>query len=122
MDMTYLIRYSRADLELFPTRESFGLAIAEAFDSGTSKVKVVYWASALENHQDGRKYFHLALKLSESKWWLSVENVLITPYDIELNFSELHDNHYSAYKYTTKADTKVFHSGEHSNTKEIGSP
>ena len=86
MDMTYLITYSRADLELFPTRESFGLATAEAFDSGTSKVKVVYWASALENHQDGRKHFHLALKLSELKWWLSVENVLSTTYDIDLTF------------------------------------
>ena len=42
MRRTYFITYSRADMELFPTRESFGLAIAEAFDSSTSKVKVVY--------------------------------------------------------------------------------
>ena len=42
MCRTYLITYSRADLELFPNRESFGLAIAEAFDLGTSKVKVGY--------------------------------------------------------------------------------
>ena len=61
MRRTYLITYSRADLELFPTRELFGLAIAEAFDSGTSKVKVAYWASALKNHRDGRKHYHLAL-------------------------------------------------------------
>ena len=49
MRRTYLITYSRTDLELFPTWESCGLAIAEAFDSGTSKVKVICWASAMKN-------------------------------------------------------------------------
>ena len=49
MRRTYLITYSRTDLELFPTRESCGLAFAEVFDSGTSKVKVIYWVFALKN-------------------------------------------------------------------------
>ena len=96
MRRTYLITYSRADREPFPTRESFGLAIAEAFDSGTSKVKVVDWVSALENHQDGRKCCHVALKLSGPKRWLSVKNVLSTRYDIVVNFSESHNNYYSS--------------------------
>ena len=118
MRRTYLIAYSRADLELFPTCESFGLAIAEAFDSDTNKVKVVYWASALENHQDGRKHYHVVLKSSGPKRWLSVKNVLSTRYYIVVNFSKLHDNYYSGYKYITKADTEVFHSGEHPNLKD----
>ena len=122
MGRTYLITYSRADRELFPTQESFGLAIAEASDSGTRKVKVVYWAFALENHLDGKKYYHVVLKLSGPKRWLSVKYVLSTHYDIVVNFSESHHNYCSAYKYITKVDTEVFHNGEHSNLKEIGSP
>ena len=70
MRRTFLITYSCADLELFPTWESFGLTIAEAFDSGTTKAKVVYWLSALENHEDGRKHYHVTLKLSGPKRWL----------------------------------------------------
>ena len=53
MRRTYLVTYSRADLEFLPTRESCGLTIAEVFDSGTSTVKGVYWVSTLENDQDG---------------------------------------------------------------------
>lgn len=36
----YLVTYSHADLEKFPTRESFGRSLAEGFDAGTGKVKV----------------------------------------------------------------------------------
>ena len=46
---TYLITCSCTDLEFFPTWESFSLAIAEAFESAKSKVKVVFWASPLES-------------------------------------------------------------------------
>ena len=122
MCRTYLITYSRADLKLFLIQKLFCLAIAEAFDWGTRKIKVVYRASATENHQDGRKHYHVALKLSGPKWWLSVKNVLSTHYDIVVNFSKSHDDYYSAYKYITKAHTEVFHCGEHPNLKEIGSP
>ena len=48
--------------------------------------------------------------------------MLSTRYDIVVNFSESHDNYYSAYKFITKADTEVFHSGEHPSLKEKGSP
>ena len=51
MCKTYLIAYSSEDFEVFPMRKSCSLSIAEAFDWGTSKVKVAYWASVLENHQ-----------------------------------------------------------------------
>ena len=76
----------------------------------------------MENHQDGRKHHHVALKLSRLKQWLSVQNELSTHYRIIVNFSEWHNNYYSTYKYITKADTEVFHNGEHPNLKDIGSP
>ena len=70
---TYLVTYSRADLELFPTRESFGKAIAEFFKKGSSQVQVQHFASALDNHQNGWKLFHVVVKLNLPKPWLSVK-------------------------------------------------
>ena len=64
---SYLVTYSQADFQLFPTREYFGSAVVEAFNAGSAKVKVDYWSSALEDHKDGGKYFHIALKLSGPK-------------------------------------------------------
>ena len=64
---SYLVTYSQADLQLFPTRASFGSAVGEAFNTGSGKVKVDYWSCALEDHKDGGKHFHAALKLRERK-------------------------------------------------------
>ena len=36
----YLVTYSQADIEKFPTRESFGKMMEEEFNSGSSQVKV----------------------------------------------------------------------------------
>ena len=109
-------------MKLFPTRESFGSAVVEAFNAGSGKVKVDYWSCALEDHKDGGKHFHTALKLSGPKRWLSAKNALNCKYNIVVNFSESHDNYYSAYKYICKSDTLVYHSANHANLKEIGSP
>jgi len=37
---SFLVTYSNSDLSLFPTRESFGVAVAEAFDFGPAESKV----------------------------------------------------------------------------------
>ena len=37
----YLVTYSKANLQKFPTREKFGCCVEEAFNAGTGKVKVV---------------------------------------------------------------------------------
>ena len=49
----YLITYSQANRILYPTRESFGLDVVEAFNQGLSKIKVLHWACCLESHQNG---------------------------------------------------------------------
>jgi hypothetical protein len=36
----YLITYSQADINKFPTRESFGKMLENEFNAGTSQVKV----------------------------------------------------------------------------------
>ncbi len=46
MRRAYLITYSKADLQLFPTRKTFGFAIADAFSEGAGKVAIEYFASA----------------------------------------------------------------------------
>ena len=81
-----------------------------------------YWSCALEDQKDGGKHFHTALKLSRTKRWLSAKNALNCKYNIVVNFSESHDNYYSAYKYICKSETLVCHSANHANLKEIGSP
>ena len=88
-----LVRYSQADLQLFPTRESFGSAVVEAFNTGSGKVKVDYWSCALEDHKDGGKHFHAALKLRERKGWLSAKNSLNSKYNIVVKFSESYDDY-----------------------------
>lgn len=87
MRRTNLVTYSRANLELFPTRASFGITIAEAFNKGNGKAKVKYFAAALENQKDSSKHYHVAIKLDGSKQCLSVKSILRTIYDIVVNFS-----------------------------------
>jgi len=41
MRRTYLVTYSQADLQRFPTRKSFAQVVHNCFDEGSSKVKVV---------------------------------------------------------------------------------
>ena len=49
---SYLITYSQADLLKFPTRESFALAVVDAFTSERSQVKPQHWACCVEQHSD----------------------------------------------------------------------
>ena len=91
---SYLITYSQCIRETFPSRESFGQAVASTFDEeGVSKFKVEYWASALENHKNGGEHYHVIIKLSGPKRWVQVKSKLAQKYGITVNFSEAHDNY-----------------------------
>ena len=117
---TYLVTYSQADLNKFPTRKSFGKCIKEAFNVGA--VNVLYWACCLEEHENGGNHYHMSLKLSGPKRWKSLKQGLTEKHGITINFSDHHDNYYSAYKYVTKEDTHVQHSKKHPDLSNIGSP
>ena len=43
-------------------------------------------------------------------------------FGIHVNFSELHDNYYSAYRYVCKNDPNFYKSANHPDLQEIGSP
>ena len=118
----YLITYAQADQEKFPTRESFGLKIAEAFNEGPSKVKVQHWACCREAHINGGFHYHCAVKMSGNKKWLSIKKKFENSHGIVLNFSDSHDHYISAYRYLCKSDSDVAHSEEHPNLKDISSP
>lgn len=115
--------YSQANLTKFPTRQSFGLAIKQAFENDKSKVRVEHWAACLENHpQTGGVHYHCCVKLTAVKKWGAVRKFLKTKHDIDVNFSAKHDYYYSAYKYVIKDDADVVRSPGHPNLEEIGSP
>lgn len=119
---TYLVTYSQADREKFPTRESFGEIVREAFNSGSGKIAVQYYACSLEPHKEGGEHYHVSVKLTAAKRWISVKKFLVDNHGVTVHFSDKHDSYYSAYKYVTKADENVHCSPDHPNLKEIGSP
>ena len=95
---TYLITYSQADRTKFPSRQSFGEAVANEFNSGDPKGKVAYWVCALENHANGGEHYHLSLKLTGPRRWLTVRNALQRLHNININFSDSLENYYTAYE------------------------
>ena len=118
----YLITYSKANLEKFPTRKSFGDACAQAFDKAAPGV-VSHYACCLENHEDGSPHYHVSIKLNSSKRWKSAKDYLKDNYDIVVNFNENPDSFYTgAYRYVSKSDNNIYHSENHPPLESIGSP
>ena len=70
----YLITYSQADLQLFPTRESFTTAIENAFSS--SQTDLLHWVCCLENPSQVGEHYHMAVKLNRNQRWLGVKDKL----------------------------------------------
>ena len=62
---TLLVTYSQADLTIFPTRQSFGGACAQACGA----LKVDYFACGMEEHEDGGVHYHVAIKLNSTLRW-----------------------------------------------------
>ena len=118
---TYLITYSQADIDAFPTRESFAKVVKEAFTSSNGKSQPLHWSCAREKHTNGGVHYHMALKLSSPKRWLHCKNEIYNKHKIVIHFSE-HENYYSAFRYISKYDTEIYLSSEHPNLQKIGSP
>ena len=120
----YLVTYSRADQSKFPTRQSFGVAYFN--ERSTTKVDhicVQHWACSLKLHKNtSSMHYHLCVKLSGPKCWKSVKDNMMKNHGAVLNFSDCHDNYYTAYKYVKKEDPEVYLSPGHLNLAEIGSP
>ena len=118
--IVYLITYSRADIVKFPTRQRFGEAVVEAWNS--CKIPVLQWVVSIEAHPNTESYgsdemnqyhFHMAVKLQKRGRWLQVKKYLSEKYSIQVHFSDHHNTYYGAYKYVTKEDTEPAHSEGH---------
>lgn len=119
----YLVTYSQANLTEFPTRESFCDALIDSFHGPSGKVVAEYWACSLEEHENTSGYhYHACVKLSGPKRWDPVRKALLANYGLKVNFSDKHESYYSAYRYVCKSDPHVFHSPNHPNLQEVGSP
>ena len=118
----YLITYSQGNRILYLRRENFDLDVVEPFSQGLSKIKVPHWACCLESHQNGVDHYHVAVELSGSKRWKSVEEFLMKKCGIVVNFSDSHHNYYTARKYISKRDTNIFVSPNNPNLQERSSP
>ena len=112
---TYLITYSRADKGAkFPTKQSFANAVVEAFLQGQSKERVLHWACGKEAHKEEGFHYHMAIKLSGNKAWLSAKRYLLEKYNISVHFSDKeYYNYHSAYRYVNKEDKEILLSEGH---------
>ena len=67
----------------------------------------------------------LRKKSNQSAWgrgcWGPVKRRLHEMFGIQMNFSESHENYYSAYKYVCKNDPDVYKSVNHPDLQELGS-
>ena len=110
----YLITYSQADLVKFPTRRSFADAVLVSFSGVPASIQ--QWCCSQEEHQSsGGKHYHMAIKFNRNQRWLSSKRYLSkhNVNGISVHFSAVHDNYYSAWKYTTKQDKDALESEGH---------
>ena len=116
----YLITYSRARLDRFPTRESFSNAVLQAFIR--TPATPVRWVCAREDHADGTKHYHMSIKLDRVQRWLAVKARIHAANDIQVHFSGRHANYYSAWQYSTKEDEQPLQSKDHPDLTNTGQP
>ena len=99
----YLVTYSNANMNKFPTRKAFAYAVVREFGGAN----VLYFACSKELHQSGESHYHLALKLSKSCRWLGVKNRLQKNHGIVVIFMESPDGgmYSRVHRYISKEDT-----------------
>ena len=116
---TYLITYSHADKELFPTRKDFAVACHDAFNG---KDYVSYYACCEEEHEDGTPHYHVTIQLKKPCRWGPAKRRLAQK-GATVNFSEgpcNSDGKYAwIYRYITKLDQDVYHSKTHPTLDSI---
>lgn len=111
----YLVTYSQVDKEKVESKEEFATMVVEEFKD----CNVIQWICAEEKHQESGTHYHLAIKLDRVKRWKAVRQRLEEKYKVCVNFSDHHNNYYTAYKYVKK-DGDFITSENH--TEYIGSP
>ncbi len=73
-------------------------------------------------HHDGGKHFHMAVKLDKRTRWLTIRNLIDRRHGIKLNFSDRHENYFSAYKCVIKDDTEYVMSENYPDLTNAAAP
>ena len=115
----YLITYSQCDSSNL-SRAGFADVIVNAWHSH-SRSMITQWVVSLEGHQNGT-HFHMAIKLSTTSRWRAIRKFVDSKYGIKLNFSDNHDNYYTAYSYVVKEDSEFLLSPGHPDLSNAEAP
>ena len=119
----YLLTYSKADLGIFPDRESFATAVCEAVAKCEGpKAKIIQWACCQESHKRRGKHCHLAVKLDKIKRWLPILQYLKDKRNVYVHLSNRHINYYTAWLYVTKEDENFVQSSGYPDLTNAGPP
>ena len=116
----YLITYSQADNEKFPTRESFAQAVIASFRAPSASV--LQWCCSREPHKLSGIHYHMCLKLNKPQRWLPSKRYLNDQHNISVHFSSKHKNYFTAWKYVSKQDKEVVHSINHPDLSDSAGP
>ncbi|CAB4014680.1 hypothetical protein AC249_AIPGENE13320 [Paramuricea clavata] len=116
----YFITYSQCGNSGL-SRQAFAQIILDAWNDSCLS-RIIQWVVSEEMHQDGGKHFHMALKLDKKTRWLAVRNFLDMRHGIKVNFSDKHDNYFSAYKYVVKDDADYVLSDNHPDLTNATAP
>ena len=107
----YLITYSQANLEKFPTRRSFAECVQQAFQATCTGV--MQWVCCRERHSVRGQHYHMAVKLKKLRRWSAVKSYLREKEGITVHFSNAHNNYFTAWRYVTKEDEEALESPDH---------
>ena len=111
----FLLTYSQADLEKFPTRQSFADVVVECFTA--RNIRISMWVTSLERHKNGGFQCHMAVKLCGKYRRLRVRREISDRHCINVNFNDNEgdsgNTNYTAYKYVVKHDSDFVTSVDH---------
>jgi hypothetical protein len=110
----YLLTYSQADLDKFPSAAAFADPIKTAFNKCNAQVE--RWVASKERHeQTGGYHYHMAILLAKQKRWKKIKEEIYNTLGISPHFSGKHAGYASAYRYVTKCapEEDIAHSEGH---------
>ena len=108
----YLLTYSQADVNKFPTRKSFAQSGVSAFSALNNNIQ---WCCSQEPHVCGGIHYHICVKLKKCQRWLPVKKAMKESHNISVHFSDIDVNYYTAWQYVTKEDENAEESDGHPN-------
>ena len=116
----YLITYSQCgDSGL--DRQEFAKLIVNAWNE-CCRSNIQQWVVSEEMHEDGGKHFHMAVKLDKKTRWLAVRNFIDSQHGIKVNFSNKHENYFTAYTYVVNGDADYVLSENHPDLANATAP